>query len=175
MRPCMRFIKENLNGSLIGAMVGVYDGRYERHVLEKIPRISHLYLIDPYEIYDDWDKPVFALSQQSQDSLDRVKNKARELLKPFNNRITWIYKKFENPRITLPNLDFVYIDGNHLYSYVKKDIEKALRYVRKRGVVGGHDFWTWDDVNKAVIEYAKLKNIRPYAEGPDWWFVIKDD
>ena len=36
-------------------------------------------------------------------------------------------------------LDFVYIDGNHAYEYVKKDIGLYYPKLKKGGVIGGHD------------------------------------
>jgi predicted O-methyltransferase YrrM len=36
--------------------------------------------------------------------------------------------------------DFVYIDGIHTYTQVKKDIENYLPLIKKGGVIGGHDY-----------------------------------
>jgi hypothetical protein len=57
------------------------------------------------------------------------------------------------------SLDWVYIDGNHLYDYVKKDIALSFRKTKKGGFVTGDDYmdggW-WDGgVKKAVDEFAK--------------------
>ena len=38
------------------------------------------------------------------------------------------------------SLDFVYIDGNHLYPAVKKDIDLWWPKVKAGGVMGGHDY-----------------------------------
>jgi predicted O-methyltransferase YrrM len=38
------------------------------------------------------------------------------------------------------SLDFVFIDGNHWYDYVKKDIEAWLPKIKKGGIVSGHDY-----------------------------------
>lgn len=37
-------------------------------------------------------------------------------------------------------LDFVYIDGNHSYEWVKADIKNSLDKIRKGGIIGGHDY-----------------------------------
>lgn len=36
-------------------------------------------------------------------------------------------------------LDFIFIDGNHFYEYVKQDFEIFSRFMRKGGVVAFHD------------------------------------
>ena len=41
----------------------------------------------------------------------------------------------------IPNdLDFVYIDGNHDYDYVKKDLELYYPKLKGGGVLGGDNF-----------------------------------
>jgi hypothetical protein len=40
----------------------------------------------------------------------------------------------------LPDLDFVYIDGDHSYHWVKNDILSSLNVVKKGGMIGGHDY-----------------------------------
>ncbi len=54
-------------------------------------------------------------------------------------------------------LDFVYIDGNHRYEFVKADLETYARKVRPGGFLAGDDYgvagW-WDDgVTRAVDEF----------------------
>lgn len=57
-------------------------------------------------------------------------------------------KEFKNKSI-----NFVYIDGNHLYEFVKKDIINYLLTIKQNGFIGGHDYTGWHtDVIKAVDE-----------------------
>lgn len=49
--------------------------------------------------------------------------------------------------------DFIFIDGDHRYSAVKTDIDKALKYINPGGIIAGHDFEaSWVGVVKAVEE-----------------------
>ena len=50
--------------------------------------------------------------------------------------------------------DLVFIDANHSYDYVKKDINIWLPLVKPNGVICGHDYsYQWKDhVAKAVNE-----------------------
>lgn len=50
------------------------------------------------------------------------------------------------------SIDFLYIDGSHLYANVKKDIELYFNKVKNDGIIAGHD-WQSDDVRRAVEEF----------------------
>ena len=55
--------------------------------------------------------------------------------------------------------DWVYIDGNHLYEFVKKDLELSMHKVKVGGFITGDDYveggWWKGGVKKAVDEFAK--------------------
>jgi hypothetical protein len=48
-------------------------------------------------------------------------------------------------------LDFVYIDGDHSYEGVLRDIHAWTPHVRKGGIIAGHDY-RWHEVRRAVEE-----------------------
>jgi hypothetical protein len=52
------------------------------------------------------------------------------------------------------SLDFVFIDANHNYDFVRADISAWLPKLRKDGIIAGHDYNSsiWPDVTKAVHE-----------------------
>jgi predicted O-methyltransferase YrrM len=45
----------------------------------------------------------------------------------------------EQVKSITPELDFLFIDGNHMYEYVKKDFEMYSPLVKKGGIVALHD------------------------------------
>ena len=58
------------------------------------------------------------------------------------------------------SIDFVFIDANHEYDYVKKDIEAWFPKVKVGGIIAGHDYRNgWKDVDKAVNEFFIGKKI----------------
>lgn len=65
-----------------------------------------------------------------------------------------VCKEFDNQSV-----DFVFIDGNHLYPYVKADIEAWLPKVKPGGFIGGDDFAHHPEVQKAVRECFDVFNI----------------
>jgi hypothetical protein len=62
------------------------------------------------------------------------------------------------------SLDWVYIDGNHLYDYVVADLNLSIRKTRVGGLITGDDYrdggW-WDSgVKRAVDELAADGRLR---------------
>ena len=63
-------------------------------------------------------------------------------------------------------LDFVFIDGNHEFSFVLDDITKWAKVVRPGGIVFGHDYMPdHDGVMRTVQEYITKNKIYP-------WFIL---
>ena len=56
-------------------------------------------------------------------------------------------------------IDFVYIDGEHSYEAVKRDIELYLPKIKDGGIIAGHDYHeSWPGVIKAVEEVLGKPN-----------------
>jgi predicted O-methyltransferase YrrM len=84
------------------------------------------------------------------------------------------------------SLDFVYIDANHSYNYVKKDILGWWPKVRRGGMFAGHDYMPfWRDksgvdhkygvieaVDELVVEHGQKLNL--IGTWKSWW-IIKDN
>ena len=62
-------------------------------------------------------------------------------------------------------LDFVFIDADHAYSSVKRDIAAWRSKVRPGGIIAGHDFCRDDALNFGVIEAV--------TEAFDRWEVFR--
>ncbi len=54
-------------------------------------------------------------------------------------------------------VDLMFIDGSHAYDYVISDTEKALKMVRKGGVILWHDYTNWEGVREALNEFYREK------------------
>jgi hypothetical protein len=71
-------------------------------------------------------------------------------------------------------LDFVYIDGNHIYEYVKADIMNYYQKLTKDGLLCGHDFSSsWLGVIASVTEFSVEKHLTLVVEKSDWWLLKK--
>lgn len=175
MRPMFKFIKENYKSDkgLTGVEIGVSIGRNAHNIVLNFP-IKKLYLVDPYELYNDF------TSTQSDwvDKMDAKKTYdiAVKRLKAFDKKVVFVKKKSEDAVLDIPSgLDFVYIDGVHNYEYVKKDIELYYPKVKKGGVIGGDDFCAdFIGLVGAVTEFADKKNVKLYGDNRDWWIVKEE-
>lgn len=149
---------------VIGVEIGVLTGENARSILETL-NVETLYLIDPYEPYLENDK-VWGTTNFYEAAKSNV---AR-----WSSKVHFIQKSSMQAAESIPNnLDFVYIDGNHDYPYVKSDIETYYPKVRGGGVIGGHDFTElFPGVIRAVIEYAVSHQLKLHVREPEWWIRV---
>jgi len=151
-------IKEFPN-DIVMAEIGCYAGESTEMFLCS-GKVRRLYAIDPWkEGYDDKDEAsstdfnlVEALFDQRTKDKDVVKLKMT-MAEAFD---------------LLPELDVIYIDGNHLYDYVINDIELSLKKIKKNGIISGHDY-NCTDVESAV---TKIFN-KPHKIFSDMSWMIK--
>jgi hypothetical protein len=179
-RPSLK----NLSGrkDLVGVEIGTYAGLNALNMLQNLD-IKKLYLIDPYKMYDGLE---VVKGTSSSEEFDRAKAKAHSLLLPYADKIVWIEKKSEDAvKFINEPLDFVYIDGNHEYPWVKKDLELYYSLVKDGGLVAGHDYDTEDYNNPgpnstvfAVQEFFKKLGIEVDSaecyddpQSKDWWHI----
>ena len=66
------------------------------------------------------------------------------------------------------SLDFIYIDGNHAYDFVKQDIELWYPKVKKGGLISGHDYLQMDYSEGPFLSNGKDKQIFMTAGGKSW-------
>jgi len=171
--------------AIVGAEVGVSTGIHALDILQKMPNVKLLYLIDPYHQDSEWNadnkeaNPKFLAHKQAA---------AKKKLSLFNDRLCWVYKKFEECTIKdIPEpLDFIYIDGNHAYEHVIKDITLAGKLVKKGGIIGGHDVGS-EGIDRALKEFCKKNQVKFIVEqnesfrvkgtlkqqGWDWWLCFQ--
>jgi hypothetical protein len=149
------------NKNLKVAEIGVYKG-YNSTELMKNLDIDHLYLIDPWEEYEN--NPMGDLKKPEQI--------ARKRMAKYEGKVT-IIKEYSDKVIFPFKLDYCYIDGDHSYEWVKKDLNNYFPYVKKSGILAGHDI-SIPDVLRAVQEFAKENNLYWFVCGDDW-IIIKED
>lgn len=151
-------------GFTSGAEIGVCSGYFSEVICQKIPGVKLL-------VIDSW-KERYKKEEMYKKTVDR--------LEPFKN-VTIIRKtSMEAVKdVVDESLDFVFIDANHLYAYVKEDIEEWTKKVRINGIVSGHDYYVMKlnggEVIKAVDEYVKKNNYKLKLTDKDKDNPIKDN
>jgi len=136
-------------GNRIGVEVGLWKADFAQLMLLNNKRLDW-YGVDPYFEYGhkhrkqgDWD-----------DTFQRVANKMSE----FGDRFTFVRKpSHEGVEFIPDNVHFVFIDGNHDYDFVQKDLLLYEKKVRSGGIMAGHDYYS-KEVRRAVDEHVEKFN-----------------
>lgn len=149
---------------IVACEIGTFKGDHALQMLKHL-NIKKLYLVDPYERYED-ERDV-----KSQEFLKNVKEKAHNKLKDYSDIIVWIEKFSEDAAKDMQkdSLDFVYIDGNHKYKYAHNDIRDYLPLVKGEGMISGHDYSKrkFPGVVGAVNDFFEKQDII-YGHHTDW-------
>ena len=155
-------------GFKVGAEIGVEEGVYSARLCRKIPGLK-LYSIDAWLVHGDYQDHV------DQDRLDRFYKNTQERLAPYDCEIIRKFSMDAVDDFEDGSLDFVYIDGNHRFIGIARDIDGWEKKVRVGGIVAGHDYRriepTSDNgyhVRPVVDAYTLSYGIRP-------WFVLQGD
>ncbi len=167
IRPMFQYIKDLDLRNLVGVEVGVKRGVNAYNILCNL-NVEKLYLVDPYLPYRDWNGFI-----QFSGLLDVFA--ARWKLRGFKDSVGFVYKSSEVAvdGFRDGSLDFVYIDGNHCYESVYRDMCLWYRKVRSGGVFGGHDFdYVHNGVMVAVLDFVDSNDLEFFdiVDG-DWWLI----
>jgi predicted O-methyltransferase YrrM len=168
-RPMIQFAAKNYSHPLKIAEIGVFFGTNARRMFKKL-NVEKMFLIDPYKKYQDYEKEKNVVM-----FLPSSFKPALTVLKRYTHRIVTLQMTSEDAIDFIPNtLDMVYIDGNHAYEYVKRDIELYYQKIKSGGLIGGHDIEgnsNGKHVRRAVFEFAEKNKLSVHIKTPDWWII----
>ena len=159
---------KNLNGAEIGVLKGDYSSQIIKHFKTENIKLQ-LYLIDPWVVNDDF----------TDYEENNLKNYYKHVKKKFfNHKNVKIIKKASSVAsedFITDFFDFIYIDGNHDYKYVKEDLELWFPKLKNKGILFGDDYLRPYGVSKAVAEFAFANNlIVHFSDGGSQFYLIKD-
>lgn len=141
------------------AELGVLQGDFSAMILDII-KPDTLVLVDPYEIGGD--KYLDGLSTAYSTSEDYIK-----VVEKFKEQIQshkiWLEKMYSFDAAKLFEhhvFDFVYIDADHTYNAVKRDLKEWLPLVKDDGIICLHDYIELSNfgVIQAVDEFIEEHN-----------------
>jgi hypothetical protein len=168
----VNFIKSlDLEGK-VGIEIGVGNGVFSNEILAN-SKLKKLYSIDCWEY-----------NQFNSDPIVSYNNTVRTL-KPYGDR-SQIIKAYANLAVDSfedQSIDFIYIDGDHNYEPVKRDILLYYPKIKIGGILSGHDYsQNWPGVVQAVNEIFLDLNLdvqrinigTPSDDGDPSWVVIKE-
>jgi len=166
VRPSIKFMKERNRRKLKCIEIGTLYGDNALNMLKNLD-IAEIFCIDPYLDYSDY-KEDFA-----HNVVEKAEFIAKDKLRKYSLKVKFVKefsdkaaKKFKNGQF-----DFIYVDGNHSYKYVKKDLELYYPKLKNNGVLAGDDIG-WEGVSRAVCEFiAKHKEVKLIIDEPDWIII----
>ena len=172
----------------VGAEIGVAEGTFSAAILEEAQPTA-LHLIDPWSFLETGSDPL-----QGHDHLVRVAEAVGAAGATFaspasvpegDRKYEEVVSRFAgDPRVTLHRqysykaaagfpdalLDFVYIDGDHRYEFVLRDLEDFAAKLKPGGVIFGHDFF--EDAFACEEHYGVIEAVNTFLKRTDFRFLM---
>jgi predicted O-methyltransferase YrrM len=147
------------------AEIGVMNGAIVEYVLDRCPTIKEYWAVDSWTNYEGYEQNF-----KKDDVWEGKHLHVCSLMKRYPN--LKVVKDFSVNAASIfePGyFDLVFIDANHLYDYVIKDLDVWFELVKKDGVICGHDYERrHKDVVRAVNE--KFGNKVKRGPGKTWFY-----
>jgi hypothetical protein len=156
---------ERLPAGAACAEIGVWKGDFSERILDVV-RPARLHLIDPWQAVAGEGYEGARYGGKLADGQAEMDAMYASVLERFEReRRAGVVEVHRLPSVEAAarfddgELDFVYIDGNHRYEFVKADLETYAPKVRPGGFLAGDDYgvpgWWEDGVTRAVDEFVR--------------------
>jgi hypothetical protein len=164
------------------AEIGVWNGGFSGVILD-VTTPSELVLIDPWDLLSD---------QGTEEWTHKKHQDHQEMNRMFQN----VQSTYDHiPQVTIRKgfsaevlasfpdeyFDWIYIDGNHLYEFVRRDVELGFKKVKPGGIIAGDDFfWKRDGrmhVKDAVLDEMRAQGMRnrPTRFGQQFMITVPNE
>lgn len=153
----------------ISLEIGVHRGDFSKKLFLNF-RPKKLVLVDPWKVFDEsiykqsWYGNSDKLGQKKQDHY--YEEVTTHFEKEILNGEVEIFRTTSDKyfRTNKYKFDLIYIDGNHLYDFVQKDISNSLDHINDNAIIILDDYklkgWWNDGVTKAVDYFVDAKKIK---------------
>tara|TARA_B100000963_G_scaffold347773_1_gene354501 strand:+ start:2156 stop:2731 length:576 start_codon:yes stop_codon:yes gene_type:complete len=168
------FIFKLIKKNSVCCEIGVWKGEFSQLIIKK-NNPSKLYLIDPWKDFGEgyFDKKHIKYRQENQDQRFNLVN---EKLKSniLKKQVEILKMTSEEALSKLENIkfDFIYVDGNHQYKFVKYDIENYFKLLNDSGYLVGDDYRI-DSVKKAVDDFLQNNKTKNFFVKNDQFILQK--
>ena len=153
--------------------IGIHRGVFSKELITNF-NPKKIVLVDPWVAFDDskYDDSFYGNKLKNGQSLQD--QYYYEVVRNFDNEIK--NHQVEIVRDTSDNFfkkniiefDLIYIDGNHIYEFVKNDIFNSLKSLKQDGIIVLDDYklkgWWKDGVTKAVNYYHTNNKVNLLAK-----------
>jgi len=153
----------------ISLEIGVHRGDFSKKLFLNF-RPKKLVLVDPWKVFDEsiykqsWYGNSDKLGQKKQDQY--YEEVTTHFEKEILNGEVEIFRTTSDKyfRTNKYKFDLIYIDGNHLYDFVQKDISNSLDHINDNALIILDDYklkgWWNDGVTKAIDYFVDAKKIK---------------
>ncbi len=161
----------------VGAEIGVNFGETFVQLLRGLPNLELIYAVDPWCAYPEYKRVLAEAKWRTQEAFDEVFKRFLTRILPLAHRVS-ILRAFSTAAARVlrdGSLDFVFIDGNHSYEYVRDDIAAWAPKVKQGGLIAGHDYLAHpkSGENWGVIEAVNERFPNVHTEPHHVWWVEK--
>jgi methyltransferase family protein len=161
--PRVRLLERLPKGGVC-AEIGVWKGDFSDRILE-VTRPARLHLIDPWLAVagEGYERARYGGELKGgQPEMDAVHASVLERFAGERRKGVVEVHRLSSleaaERFGAGEFDFVYIDGNHRYEFVKADLEAYAPKIRPGGFLAGDDYgvegWWEDGVTRAVDDFV---------------------
>jgi hypothetical protein len=165
---------------MVGAEIGVFDGAMSRELLER--NELTLVMVDTWGSSNDtFTRSGDPLANLPPQKWLQVRERAlQQTAFASNRRIVLMADSLRAASIiAFHSLDFAFIDSDHSYEAVSRDIAAWLPRIKPGGLLCGHDYgspypWT-QGVTRAVDEFAQQQNLSVDLGEDHTWFIRLPD
>ena len=160
---------------LVGAEIGVFNGRHAQQIMNGYLNIEKLVLVDPWIPYLDEASGAAAYSGAKVE-FDAIYAEVQKMF-AMNAKVTVVRDYSLNAALAFEDgyFDFIYLDGDHSYISVVSDLEAWYPKLKQFGVMCGDDYGSPSGVGvvKAVTEFARKYGVlvSSSVEDKQFWFV----
>ncbi len=154
----------NSDKPLTIAEIGVRDGYNAIDMMEEL-NVERIYLVDPFAPYYDSDTYI------DQPTQSRYYYNLFKKIAPYFNKVVLVTRTsaFGSGLFNDEFFDYIYIDGDHSYKEVIKDLTYWYPKLKKNGLFAGHDI-NMEGVKKAVDEFTNNLETSYEIKDIDWFF-----
>lgn len=158
-----------------GCEVGVHSGETTAALLRHLPLICEYHAVDPWESYEKYNGTTYRKPGHKKfKTWPSVMDNFLNATKPFSDKV-FIHRMTSVEAVNEFSdnyLDWVFIDANHDYPYIKENLEIWTPKVKVGGIVSGHDYnnGKWVGIKKAVDEFVLKEKLNIIPECYVWWF-----
>jgi predicted O-methyltransferase YrrM len=153
--------------------VGVWKGHSISYLADKLRNTEcEIFAVDLFDKTYRYDNPEYKHLKDQVPHIKDIYNKnltlssTRDMIKDIQG-LSWVCaEEFDDY-----SLDFVFIDADHTYESVLKDIYAWYTKVRTGGILSGHDYSSWSGVKMAVDKFTKENDYKLQKFKGDVWFI----